>query len=90
MKNEKYACCRTNRAGLVIASLDVFGITNTLFSTMFWFGVIAETLTNLDTTTTGECARVPWRPRPPVPVDCGQQGENINDFFKIIPAVYHI
>lgn len=81
MKIEKYSSCRTNRAGLVIASLDVFGITNTVFSTMFRFGVIAETLSNLDTTTTGECARVPWWPGPPVPIDCGQQGENNNDFF---------
>lgn len=60
MKIEKHGRLRTNRAGLVIASLDVFGITNTLFSTMFGFGVIAETLSNLNTTTTGECARVPW------------------------------
>lgn len=60
MEIENYSCCRTNRAGLVVARLDVFGITNTLFSTVFWFGVIAETLSDLDATTTGECARVPW------------------------------
>lgn len=60
MKNDKYSSCLTNWAGLVIACLDVFGITNTLFSTMFWFGVIAQTLTDLDATTTGESAGVPW------------------------------
>lgn len=60
MEIENYSCCRTNRAGLVVARLDVFGIANTLFSTVFRFGVIAETLSDLDATTTGECARVPW------------------------------
>lgn len=59
VKSDKYSSCLTNWAGFVIASLDVFGITNTLFSTMFWFGVIAETLTNLDTTAAGESAHVP-------------------------------
>lgn len=83
MEIENYSCCRTNRAGLVVARLDVFGITNTLFSTVFRFGVIAETLSDLDATTTGECARVPWWPGSPVPIDCGQQGENINDFFLL-------
>lgn len=90
VKGDKYSSCLTNWAGFVIAHLDVFGITNTFFSTMFWFGIIAETLTNLYTPAAGKSARVPRWPWPPVTVDCGQQGETIIDFFLRSCCVLHL
>lgn len=59
MAQNEWLKCLTDRAGFLVADLSVFGITNTVFATMFWYGVIAKSCTSLDTTSTSKSAGIP-------------------------------
>lgn len=48
-----------NWAGFFVAHLSVYGITNTLFTTMLCRWIVTQTLTSLDATPAGESAQIP-------------------------------
>lgn len=69
LNSEEAQSVLTDWARFFVALLCVLGIADTFLATVIWHGVIAEAFTGLGTTSAGESAGVPWRPRPPVSID---------------------